>query len=382
MTLFATASLTAATSFGIPAAGAETIWEGGFETGDLSQYSTNELPKADSGTVISSPRREGGKALKILLRRGDAPGRERAEVKPQAWSKYPNFKNGFALGQEYWYSVSIYLPTDYVIDNDNEIIFQMHGKADIDQGECSMQPPMALGISGSNWYLVNRADARRVVPCGATKQFQKTWTLGPIRRGGWTTWVFRAKWSYGPDGMLQAWKDGELVMSRNGMNTYNDAKGGPYMKAGLYKFTWKNRETLTNRRVLYFDALKIDKGPSSVLAMSPPGTSEPYNPEVDTDDGTTGGDTGSSSTDGTADDSTTGENTDTSPTAGTETGGSTDEDTDSGSTEWTTDESAVGENTGIDPAAAAGGGGGGAEATFYLYLLAMLALARSGIVRG
>lgn len=61
-------------------------------------------------------------------------------------------------------------------------------------------------------------------------------------------------------------EDGQLVMSRTGMNTYNDAKG-PYLKLGLYKFTWKSKAMLTSRREFYFDGVNIAKGPSTVLAI-------------------------------------------------------------------------------------------------------------------
>jgi len=96
----AAVALIVAATLGTPAAQAGIIWTGDFETGNLSQYGTTQLPKKDSGAVVSSPRREGSKALKILMRRGDAPGRERAEVMPKAWSKYPKFKNEFKYGEE------------------------------------------------------------------------------------------------------------------------------------------------------------------------------------------------------------------------------------------------------------------------------------------
>lgn len=242
------------------------IYMGDLETGNLTQFDTGELPKSDSGTVVSSPRREGLKALKILLRRGDAPGRERAEVKPKAYTKYPVFRNTYDLGSEYWYSFSIYLPSDWVIDNDKEIVFQFHSVPDRDAGETWTNPPLALYVDRGNWALRNRADARRVVM--SNFQFEKYWMLGSIKRGGWTNWVMRIKWSYKSDGILQVWKDGQKVVDRTGMNTFNDAKG-PYAKMGLYKFTWKTRATLTNRRVLYYDSLRVHKGSTTVSAMSP-----------------------------------------------------------------------------------------------------------------
>ncbi|MFA7098378.1 MAG: hypothetical protein WC383_18075, partial [Gammaproteobacteria bacterium] len=60
----------------------EMIFVGDMETGDLSQWKTRQLPKPDSGGVVSSVAREGNHALRVLLRRHDEVGRERAEVMP------------------------------------------------------------------------------------------------------------------------------------------------------------------------------------------------------------------------------------------------------------------------------------------------------------
>lgn len=67
MSLLAAVAITTAETFGTPSADAATAWVGGFETGNLSRYSTNEIPKSDSGVVMSSPTREGGKAAENFV---------------------------------------------------------------------------------------------------------------------------------------------------------------------------------------------------------------------------------------------------------------------------------------------------------------------------
>lgn len=257
----AAASLISAPFIGYSAAvQAEMIHAGDMETGNFIQWNTKELPKPHSAAVVPSPIREGGAALMIDLRRGDAPGRERAEVMPDAWDAFPNFVNEFHLGQEYWYTVSVCLSADWVIDNDREVVFQFHSRPDLNRGESwSRQPPLALYINGGEWQLVNRADARKIQRDGTMPQFEQFWSLGPIVPGAWTDWSFQVKWSYGPDGILQVWRDGQPVVSHYGPNTFNDNQG-PYLKMGIYKFTWKHRPTLTDRRVIYFDSLRILKG--------------------------------------------------------------------------------------------------------------------------
>ena len=55
-----------------------------------------------------------------------------------------------------------------------------------------------------------------------------------MERGAWTDWVFHVKWSYGPDGVLEVWKNSQKIVTKSGPNTFNDARG-PYMKMGIYK---------------------------------------------------------------------------------------------------------------------------------------------------
>lgn len=231
----------------------------------MVQWGKNQLPKRDSAAVTSSIVREGTQSLRILLRRHDAPGRERAEVTPRPYAAFPEFRNHYNLGQEYWYAVSIYLPPDWVVD-DSETLVQFHAKPDLHLHEPNIRPPFSLGIEGTQWRLIIRADDRQRLPRNAQLQVIKHMQLGPISPGVWTDWVFRIKWSYKSDGIVQVWKDGQLVAEHYGMNTYND-RIGPYLKLGIYKPVWKWKATNTGHRVVYFDSVRIFRGPSTYWDM-------------------------------------------------------------------------------------------------------------------
>jgi len=62
--------------------------------------------------------------------------------------------------------------------------------------------------------------------------------MGNIEKGKWTGISY--KWSHKPDGLLEVWKDGKLVVRKTGPNTYNDEKG-PFLKMGIYKPHWKSK---------------------------------------------------------------------------------------------------------------------------------------------
>ena len=78
--------------------------------------------------------------------------------------------------------------------------------------------------------------------------------------------------SYESDGLIELWKDNELVVQHRGGNSYNDARG-PYLKFGNYKSAWGAVNTwggpsAFDSRVHMFDALKIGDANSSFEAVS------------------------------------------------------------------------------------------------------------------
>jgi len=95
-----------------------------------------------------------------------------------------------------------------------------------------------LAIYKDRWRVGNRWDPKRVTknknprPEGGSEG----WYVGNIEKGKWTDWVFHIKWSHKPDGLLEVWKDGKLVVRKTGPNTYNDEKG-PFLKMGFTNHT-------------------------------------------------------------------------------------------------------------------------------------------------
>ena len=96
--------------------------------------------------------------------------------------------------------------------------------------------------------------------------------LGPQSTDKWTDWVFRIKWAYDDSGILQIWKNGVLVATRNGGNTYNDIKG-PWFKMGIYKSLWNARkfdlDSPITERTLYHDELRVARGSDGYNLVAP-----------------------------------------------------------------------------------------------------------------
>ncbi len=82
--------------------------------------------------------------------------------------------------------------------------------------------------------------------------------------GKWTDWVIHFKPSYGSQGVLEVWKDGLLVATRSGSNTFQN-RVGPYFKMGVY-LDWKDRNCCNDKspeKRVYHDALRIASGPDA-----------------------------------------------------------------------------------------------------------------------
>jgi hypothetical protein len=94
----------------------------------------------------------------------------------------------------------------------------------------------------------------------------KEWLLNNVSEdvGHWTDWVIHYKPSYGSQGVLEVWKNGQRVAQRIGPNTYRSTVG-PYFKMGLY-LGWQDRNCCDDKKsekVVYHDALRIASGPEA-----------------------------------------------------------------------------------------------------------------------
>jgi len=98
-----------------------------------------------------------------------------------------------------WYGLSFYLPTDYIKDPSPESVSQW-------QSPKGMNPPLAIWTDNGKW---------KIVVFGVTK-----YDLGNYVTGKWTDYVLHVKWSTGPWGLIEVWKDGVKVKTIPGANSY------------------------------------------------------------------------------------------------------------------------------------------------------------------
>ncbi len=199
--------------------------------------------------IVSTPVRAGKHAASFKL----AAEEDRVELR---------VPGEVPIGAERWYGFSVFLPEDWAPEPRYVLVSQWHARPD--EGEPGRSPPLGLLVSGESWKLWSRWDDRPLTPAGADLHLTELWT-GPIERGRWTDWVIHARWSFGPDGSLEVWKDGERIVEHAGPNCYNDRRG-LYFKWGLYH-TQRNRG-------LFNDELRIGDHWASYACVDPAARAE------------------------------------------------------------------------------------------------------------
>ena len=239
-----------------------------FESGKID-FGAKYSQSGNAPTITSEVARAGKFAMKSYLNRAESPVSKRTEVSVKAPLTH--------IGDELWYGFSIFLPTSYVPGTTYEILAQWHNTPnDWNQLFARKNPPLTLhsDSESSHWLVHMNWDADPVASDGSFSiDGWKTWDLGAWATNEWTDWVFHIKWSYSADGILQVWKNGELVVDYAGPNTYND-KIGPYFKMGIYK-GWQDRVIPydnVSERVVYHDELRIAEGQAAKYSdVAPPG---------------------------------------------------------------------------------------------------------------
>ncbi|UXY14277.1 heparin lyase I family protein [Chitiniphilus purpureus] len=231
-------------------------------THEFDSEQTNPGGLTPSTTVVRTP----GKSMMVQLRNTDplVYSGKRAEL----------VKNNVGANRKsYWYGFSVQVPTDWVNDSSMDGIVQWHVTSD--PGEISRSPSLALMVQGDKWMILKRWDDKAISTSNDVKTMhQEVIYQAPINKGRWEDWVFEVKWDYLPQaaggvGYTRVWRNGQLVVSLDAPNSYND-QNQKYFKIGLYKWDWNNGvATQTNYRKLYIDDVRITQGNGVYADVAP-----------------------------------------------------------------------------------------------------------------
>ena len=225
-----------------------------FASGDLRAWGgvgMRQLCCDYSAQVGEAPELPGAQAVRFVLNRSDpdVKGSRRAELRLRAaeW------------GHEYEYSMRIFVPKDWVLDPVPVTVVQWHNVPDLWRLEWALPSVLRLDIRDDQWvaefdsgtgpaWFDRERHIHSLILCRMA-----------LDRGRWTNWRFHMKWSYGDDGIIEIWKDGRLLAHHVGPSAYRDSLA-PYLKIGLYAFTWKvspDLPTATDRREIWFSDVNV-----------------------------------------------------------------------------------------------------------------------------
>jgi hypothetical protein len=223
------------------------LFDGNLKNNLLTKFPEKEIFDKNALIISDSVLRKGQKSIRSEVRSSNLSDKGiRAEFafKPEA---YP----------ERWYGLSIYAPANYLPDPEPESVVQWHNVPDSQLGESWLSPSLSLWVQDGKWNFHILWDTAKV-----TRQDhfmgQLFTDLGNVETNAWTDWVFHIKFSYKEDGLVEIYKNGVKVFTRNGPNNFNDV-ALPYWKVGLYKWVYKDHDDKIhryNQRVLYYSQIR------------------------------------------------------------------------------------------------------------------------------
>jgi hypothetical protein len=233
---------------------AELPFHDSFAAGDFHAwggFGMQQLCCDHSARIGDAPYRPGERAAEFVLNRSDPEmkGNHRAELRLHAaeW------------GRRYDYSMRILVPKEWVTDPLPVTIVQWHNVPDLWRGEFALPSVLCIDIRGNEWVVkLNWGTGQRWFNRNSDIHSITLWH-GPLDRARWTSWTFRIKWSYGDEGVVEAWKDDRLIARHLGPDAYADVLA-PYLKIGLYAWSWKGlaeRSTLIDTRRIWFSDIYV-----------------------------------------------------------------------------------------------------------------------------
>lgn len=244
----------------ISAATSSVTFTEDFEAGDFSGWD-QQLCCQHSAQIVSSPTRAGKHAAQFTLSKSDDT--RRAELRSV---------DAVPANSVAWYGFSVYLPRDWATDKGaNDIIAQFGARPDRDLGETDHRggPPLSLVVSDTNFHIVRRWDVSSVTTPKSIDGEERV-DIGPYQTGVWTDFVIHVKWTHKPDGFVQVYKDGKLVVNQEGPTNRND-QGGIFFKTGIYKPKFQTQPGASDvtQRVLYYDEVRIGDAGANYQAVAP-----------------------------------------------------------------------------------------------------------------
>jgi hypothetical protein len=248
------------------------IFRDDFQSGLFDRWSLSEDDRY--GIARENPDR-----LQILNAPGLGEGRKAVRFRvPRAAN---SFRSEISLPSERsfnerWYSERMLVPAEWVFDSGkgNDIVMQWHA---IPGNGKPTYPNLEFSVGDHSWFIRQSYGTARETPTRTSVRLDD-----PVQPGKWVSWVVHARWSAGPEGLVQIWKDGKVVLEHKGANVYTDigVEYTPYLKTGIYHPEWhldtqrkrdafEKENPISTLKIIYVTDVKVGSEKATFDDMSP-----------------------------------------------------------------------------------------------------------------
>jgi hypothetical protein len=211
-----------------------------FEESSINRYWTRTWWSREGG-MDDAYVLDGESALRVVVQQGDhtlfgksGQATERSEI---------NERHRHRLGQDVWYSFSVYVPEDFPIADVRLVMGQWK------------QTSIFLWLKHSPAVAQRFRNGVFAVTINNDSGQQYLYEVGspeePALVGQWTSFVYHIRFDKGENGRLEVWMNGEQVVDYTGQIGYQGDPNTTYFRLGLY------RDTLAAPMKVYYDDLRI-----------------------------------------------------------------------------------------------------------------------------
>jgi Polysaccharide lyase len=231
----------------------------------LSRWTVETCPPiSDHFAIVTDPTKPGNKVLRVYNDLSPCRGGLRTAGTPRARHELrrPNPRI-IPYGQDFWARLRIYVPPNWPTGA-LPVPFMTIQQVILADG-ATHGTDYKLRIERNNHWGFEGLSTQGMH--GGRKD------LGPIVPGRWVEWVIHLKRSYESDGVLQVWKDSQLVWDKRGRTTWTERRehNTAWWKFGMYA----SAGTVDRAYVLFFDDIQLSSEPRAPDSGTPPPRKHP-----------------------------------------------------------------------------------------------------------
>jgi hypothetical protein len=215
---------------------ADWSYHDSFESERINRYWTRTW-WSESGGRDPSVAFDGDASLRVVVAEGDhrlfgksGQSTERSEI---------NERHRHPIGQDVWYSFSVYVPEDFPIEDVRVVMGQW--KQTTIALWLKHSPAVAQRFRNGRFQItINNDDGRQYLYETGTAE-------DPALLGQWTTFKYHIRFDKEDNGRLEVWMNEEQIIDYTGQIGYQGDLKTSYFRMGLY------RDTLEAPMTVYYD---------------------------------------------------------------------------------------------------------------------------------